>query len=344
MSKRPIIQNIVFSVFIVLAMIGVVAAPVAAQTPAPVAVVGVIPEKVQAQIGDTFDVAVEVANVADLYAIDVLVAYDRQAVEVIDQDPELDGIQVKLGTLLEPGFVIFNLADNDLGRLRMVMTQLNPATPKSGTGTLVVITFKAKALSAAAPVEVLAATLSSPAGQEISVARLGKASLEILAELPGPTNTPIPAQAPGTPMPTSEPPTPTASGQEASGSIPTFTPTFSLLNLPVAPSATQPPPTTAPPSSTPTQAPSPTPPATQTPIPAANQAADSSPAAEPTDEPLTSASQPINVESSPTADPAEVENLVNEDRESNFTWLGLLVAAILVGGGIYFYLRSRTRS
>lgn len=315
-----------------------------------------IPEQVQAAVGDTFDVAVEVVDVADLYAIDILVAYDPQAVEVIDQDPELEGIQVKLGTLLDPGFVIFNLADNSLGRLRMVMTQLNPSTPKNGTGTLVVITFKAKAPSADSKVEVLAAQLASPAGSNIPVGSLEKASLEILTTIPGPTSTPIPAQNPGTPMPTPEPPTAAPPAQDTSGTIPTFTPTLSFLNLPPTPVATQAPlPTSAPVSPPQTQASAATLPAavlpvTQGNVPADSPTAEATPGAQLAGEPAASASSETALAASPAANQVESENQAaageNQAAESggtNFTWLGLLVAAILLGGAVYLFTRSRNK-
>lgn len=335
-------------IFCVIILLSGWAIPAFAQTVSPTTL-RVIPKDVRAAVGEKFDVAVEAVDVADLYAIDILVAYDPQVVEVIDQDPVLEGIQVKLGTLLDPGFVIFNLADNGLGRLRMVMTQLNPSTPKSGTGALVVISFKAKAPRADSKVEVLAAQLASPAGQNIPVGSLEKANLEILTTLPGPTSTPIPAQNPGTPMPTPEPPTAAPGAQETALPILTFTPTMSLFNLPPAALVTQAPASTlAPASPTQTQAPAPTQPAPTLPATqAVAQAGGSPPAATPgaqlTGETAASASPPAAPPASPTANQAEAENQAVESSGINFTWPGLLIAVILVSGTVYLFLRTRKK-
>lgn len=212
-----------------------------AQSPAGVTV-RVTPPRSQVAIDQTLDLAVEVLDVVDLYAIDVLVSFDPNALEVIDQDPELDGVQVSLGTLLEPGFVVLNLVDNSLGRLRLAMTQLNPAPPKSGSGTIVVMRFRAKAAGPPGSVEVLQAKFSSPRGVEIPTERLESAQVQVVQTLAGPSNTPIPAQGAGTPMPTSQQPTagPTSRGQQP---LPTFPPpsTPDYLNPQSTPTSLLPP-------------------------------------------------------------------------------------------------------
>ena len=216
---------------IVLSLLAAPAAA-AAQSVAP-AGVRVAPQAVQVAVGQSVDVAVEVVGVSDLYAIDVLLSYDPQRVEVVDLDPELPGVQVQLGSLLEPGFVILNLVDNSLGRLRFVMTQLNPATPKSGTGSLVVVRLRGKSAGAPAAIEVLGAKLASPAGVEIPVNSVDNGQVEVVQTISGPTNTPIPAQPPGTPMPTPAPPTTVPQGAAA----PTFPPTPTRNFLSVQPTS-----------------------------------------------------------------------------------------------------------
>ena len=88
--------------------------PGSAPTASP-ALVRIAPSQAQVLVGQTVDIGVEIQNVEGLYGIDLLLAFDPQALAVVDMDPELEGIQVQLGTFLEPGFVLVNIADK-IGR------------------------------------------------------------------------------------------------------------------------------------------------------------------------------------------------------------------------------------
>jgi hypothetical protein len=140
--------------------------------PASTVILRVVPEEAQVLVDDTLDIAVEVADVEDLYGIDILLEFDPQALEVVDMDPDLDGVQIQLGTFLEPGFVILNLVNNEIGRLRLAMTQLAPAEPKSGTGNLIVVRFRGKTADLSSAVTIVAATLAGPTGNLIEIAEL----------------------------------------------------------------------------------------------------------------------------------------------------------------------------
>jgi hypothetical protein len=172
-----------------------------AQATDPV-IVRIIPEDARVVLNQTIDIAVEVVDVRELYGIDILLEFDPQAVEVVDKDPILDGIQVQLGEFLEPGFSIINLADNEIGRLRVAMTQLNPAPPKDGTGNIVVVTFRAKAVRPTGDITIISAKLADPFGGLIEVEEIEDGSLTVVTSLVGPTNTSIPGQPVGTPLPT----------------------------------------------------------------------------------------------------------------------------------------------
>lgn len=302
------------------------ATPVTAQTGTDV-VVRIAPANLRVVVGETVDVAVEVVNVSDLYAIDVLLGFDPQAVEVVDLDPDLDGPQLALGTLLEPGFVLFNLAENELGRARLVMTQLNPATPKSGTGTIVVFRLRGKQVSPPTALEFIQVKFSSPSGQEVVVDDLQDGQVEVVQSLSGPTPTSIPSQAPGTPMPTPLPDTPT----------PTRRPSTATQDLPLtasptaSPSATLAPATATLSPSTPTLPPSPTAspttlPPSQTPLPS------------PT---LSGTSDGLADEATATSVPP------TEETETLDTGTIVLVslALVLIGGaGVALFITNRPRS
>jgi len=240
-----------------------------AQTPTPAAV-RVTPASVQVTAGQTVDVAVEVIAVQDLYGCDVALSFDPAVVEVVDVDPTLDGIQVGHGLFLDPGFVLYNLADNQAGALRMAITQMNPSLPKSGTGTLIVVTFRGKQVGASTPLTLTRSQLARRDGVEIpSIPASGQ--LEVVPEAPpGPTNTPIPTQGAGTPVPTRTP-------------MPTAVPTTAV------PTATRLPATDLP---TDTPVPTNTPPP---PLPSATSAQSPSPQATQAVQPATATSEPAAV-------------------------------------------------
>jgi hypothetical protein len=217
-----------------------------AQTDSDV-VVRVVPETAQVAVGGTIDIAVAVEDVQTLYGIDILLEYDPAAVEVVDMDPNIDGIQIQIGTFLEPGFEIINLINNEIGRLRLAMTQLAPAEPKDGSGNLIVVRLRGKTVSDPADITILQAKLADNVGNLIEVGTIEDGTVEVLETITDPTSTPIPGNPPGTPMPTS---TATEISTQAPGatSTPAATATERFLYIP--PTLT--------PSNTPTITPTPT--------------------------------------------------------------------------------------
>jgi len=90
----------------------------------------------------TQDVLIQ--NVANLYGAEVILAFDPARLSVLDSDPIQPGIQIGVGPLLTLGgyFVAVNYADNALGKIDLALTQLNPALPVTGSGTLARINFR----------------------------------------------------------------------------------------------------------------------------------------------------------------------------------------------------------
>ena len=210
-------------VFFLFLFIGLLALPHSVVSQGEVEV-RITPENVQVTPNGTVDIAVEVVGVQDLYAFDISFEFNRDVVQVVDANPDLDGVQVALGTFVEPGFVLLNDADNAVGTLRFAMTQLNPTTPKSGTGTLIVIKLRGVQVNPSSALALQNVKLSSPAGVEIQSNPVD-GEVEIISSQAGPTSTSMPAQDPGTPFPTrtSRPPTATPTY----GPSPTPTSTFS---------------------------------------------------------------------------------------------------------------------
>lgn len=185
-------------------------------------VVRINPETVSVEVGGIVDIAVEVVDVQDLYAVDISFSFDPELVEVVDADPNLDGVQVALGTFLDPGFVLRNEADNQAGTLRFAMTQLNPSTPKSGDGSLIVIKLRGIQLGGPVLLELPDVQMATNTGIEINSER-EDGEVEVVDSIEGPTNTPMPTQGPGTPLPTRTPAPPTAT-HEPTEPLPTATP------------------------------------------------------------------------------------------------------------------------
>ena len=263
-----LMRRILLVVPMVLLMVSQVAVQVRAQAPV---VVRVMPATLTLPVNGVSDVAVEVVDVEGLYGFDLTLTFDPAVVEVVDANPNKDGVQVSFGTFLEPGLSARDSADNTTGTVRYAMTQLNPSEAKDGTGTLVVIKLRGKA-AGSSQLAVSAVALASRDATEIpSTAQPGQVTVTSTGGNQ-PTTTPIPTQAPPTPFPTAGS-APTGAPAE---SPPTATPSSTAPAQATAePTATPIPPTpTLPPVDTPEPAP-------DTPLPVPNTATPVAQAVEP---------------------------------------------------------------
>ena len=185
----------------------------------------------------TLDIIIE--NAKDVYGIDVRGGFDPAIIEVIDADPNKEGVQIKPGAFPKPDFLVRNGADNQGGTFQYVTTQLNPTSPASGNGVVFSVQFRGKAAGETAltidsvqmadrsgrALEVSATSgkirvvqgkslMSSPTATQPApspaLSPLSPASTE-------PSATPVDANAPGTAIPTSVP----RATVPAAGSVPT---------------------------------------------------------------------------------------------------------------------------
>jgi hypothetical protein len=104
----------------------------------------VSPQATRLEVGDTTTLDLAIAQVRDLYGIEVHLRFDSEAIEIVDADPAQDGIQLEPGTLPTPDFVVQNQADNDTGTIDYAVTQLPPRKPGEGAGVIARITLRAK--------------------------------------------------------------------------------------------------------------------------------------------------------------------------------------------------------
>lgn len=220
------------SVLLILALIIFlsIASGVYAQA-APV-VVRINPVTAQVGVGQTIDLAVEVVNVQGMYGFDINLGFNPNAIEVVDADPTLPGLQVSLGTFLDPGFVILNQIDNAAGSLRFAMTQLNPSVAKSGTGNLVVVRFRGKQANALSEIKVNTAQIARIDGTKIPTSPTS-GQIQVVQNIPGPTLTSLPTQGAGILMPTNTPGAPISN-------TPTPRPTAPMASATIKPTSTQP--------------------------------------------------------------------------------------------------------
>ncbi len=99
------------------------------------------PQSGDYNIGDVFDVRI-IADTggADVDGIDIhYLRFDHNKLEVVDSDPNLQGVQIKAGSLLPT--TVVNLADNTSGRIDFSQISLG-GDSFSGSGILATIKFK----------------------------------------------------------------------------------------------------------------------------------------------------------------------------------------------------------
>lgn len=131
-----------FSLMLMLVLLGT-AAPAAANTQATIsfqAPDGNIP------VGTEITVTVHLSDVADMYAMALVVDYPADKLKVVDSDPLKPGIQAIPANCPSPvmplGLIVDNRADNDAGRLSYGVTQLAPTPPVNGHCDVLQVRFR----------------------------------------------------------------------------------------------------------------------------------------------------------------------------------------------------------
>jgi hypothetical protein len=93
---------------------------------------------------NTIMVDVMIDNISNMYGAEFRLRYDPAILAVQDLNPDQNGLQVQVGTLLpiDKGFVVANKVDETTGEIVFAMTLLNPAPPAEGSGPLARVSFK----------------------------------------------------------------------------------------------------------------------------------------------------------------------------------------------------------
>jgi LysM repeat protein len=187
-----------------------------------------LPTSQTINVGAQTTVTLRLENVQDLYGYQTAIVFNPSLLEVVDADPGQAGIQVQLGNFVKPDFSPQNSADNSVGAIVCVVSQLNPTPPVSGSGALLTITFRGKT-QGVSEVRFTELKLAKSDGSQIAVTRYD-ASITVgnvtptptsTWPTPTPTTTPTVTTTPWTPTPTTTTtpwiPTPTATPTLAPG-------------------------------------------------------------------------------------------------------------------------------
>lgn len=195
-------------------------------------VVRVSPAAVAEQVNATFTVSINAENVANLTAFEVHLQFNPAVLEVL---------QVTNGGFVAADFVAQNVFDNTAGTIDYAVAQMN-RPPAQGSGTLLTVTFRAKANGSSTLA--LRATAAAPSG--LLLADQDGAAIQAAwvngTAVIGATATSTSAPATETPTVTSTPTTP-ASETPATEVPPTATSTPTSTSTPPTPTPTE---TTAP--------------------------------------------------------------------------------------------------
>ena len=116
--------------------------------------------------GNTSTVDILVEDVTDLYGFEFEITFDPAVLEVVDADPDEEGVQIEAGDFLSPDWTLDNTVDNDNGTITYALCQMNPSPPQSGDGVLARITWRGKA-AGTSPIQLAHVLLGAPGGVEI---------------------------------------------------------------------------------------------------------------------------------------------------------------------------------
>ncbi|MHB0878654.1 MAG: cohesin domain-containing protein [Anaerolineae bacterium] len=156
------------------------------------AVVSVVASEATLAPGETATVVVQVSGVANLYGVDVALAFDPTLIEIVDADSVSAGVQVVAWPSLTQQqrnsiWTIFRDASNQDGTARVAMTLMAPAQPISGSTQILAMTVRALA-EGTVEITVTSSDLSTEDGEAIAHSIVGE-SIEITTPAPAPDTT-----------------------------------------------------------------------------------------------------------------------------------------------------------
>ena len=111
------------------------------------ATVSITPESSTIDGCGYLDVYIHLADVHDLYAVDIALEFDETILEVVDLDTGDTEISLEpIDTWFQAGYWVYNEADNTEGTIRYTATQQRTTDPVDGEGDIAKIRLRAKSI------------------------------------------------------------------------------------------------------------------------------------------------------------------------------------------------------
>lgn len=100
--------------------------------------------------GQVERLAIVLENAREVYGLDVRAHFDPDLIEIVDVNQEQEGVQVIPGEFPKADFVVRNQADNLMGTVMYVLTQVNPTPAANGNGVVLWIEVRGKKMGESA--------------------------------------------------------------------------------------------------------------------------------------------------------------------------------------------------
>jgi LysM repeat protein len=192
------------------------------------------PASGEVAVGATTTVDIFVQDVTGLYGAEVHLTFNPALLEVVDADTTLGGVQIEVGTYLNPYFMAQNVVDQAAGKIDFAVSQGPSDQPVSGSGVIARVTFQGEA-AGTSTISFDDVILGDIEGGEIAASTQNGSLTVTTQATPTETSTPEPSptstatSTPGpTPTYTATPtvgPTPTPTSTPTPGPTPTASPT-----------------------------------------------------------------------------------------------------------------------
>lgn len=171
-------------------------------------------------VGSEASIAVQISGEAPVYGVELHLRFDPSLLQVVDDDPAREGVQIRGGTLFSgrQTFTGLNRADNSLGIIDYAVTLMGESQGVTEGGSVIVVRFVGRAAGEASIV-ISEALVADPAALRVTVTTRD-GHITVQGSAPVSTNQPTLAASS---TPPSYPVQPAATRRPAAGSAPTAT-------------------------------------------------------------------------------------------------------------------------
>lgn len=169
-----------------------------------IALLEIFPVTSTINVAEFATVTVQLSDIAEVYGVEIELSFDPSIIQVIDANPEIEGVQISSGDCPVPDFEIVNNTENITGTISYAVVQLNPTPPCNG-GNVATIVFEGLAYGTS-NVSINSSLISSADGISIThTIQDGIITVSSVTSTPSSTLPPTPSVT-NTPMPTNQSP------------------------------------------------------------------------------------------------------------------------------------------